>query len=113
MRWIRKVSQNELKIINDEILNVRLNYQKLKRSERFSMESLEARGISVNSQRSETSSKLDTERCVAIKSRDTPNKIINYNIVLAEDNSACSKTSSNTKPSPNLVRIPLDYNKSF
>lgn len=47
----------------------------------------------------------------AIKSRDTPNRTINYNIILAEDNSACSKTSSNTKPSPNLVRIPLGQAK--
>lgn len=62
----------------------------------------------MNSQKSETSSKVDSERYVAIRSRDTPNKIINYSATVIEGNSACSKTSSNTKPAPNLVRIPLE-----
>ena len=112
VKWIRKVSQNELKITHDDFLKIRLNAKKLKRSERFLKESLEARGICMNSQQSEISSKLDTERYMAIKSLDVPSKIINYNITLAEDNSACSKTSSNTKPSRNLVRIPMSLEKA-
>ena len=113
IRWMRKVSQNELKLIHDEIFKIRMNEKKLKRSERFSMDNLESKGISMYSQRSETSSKMNSERCTINRSRDTPNRIINYNAVLAEDNSACSKTSSNTKKGPNLVRIPLrlDENK--
>ena len=109
MRWIKKVSQNELKIIYDEIRNIKLNSNKLKRLEKLSIESLEAYGISLNSQKSETSSKLDTEKCMKIHARKTPRKAANI-ITHAEDNSACSKTSSNTKPSPNVVRIPLNVN---
>ena len=111
IKWMKKVSQNELKIIEEEIFKIRVNERKLKRTERFSIESLTARAISMNSQKSETSSKFESERYVAIRSRDTPNKIINYNATLGEGNSACSKTSSNTKPAPNLVRIPLEKEK--
>lgn len=111
IRWIRKVSQNELKLIHEEILKIRLNERKLKRAQRFSIESSEDKEVSFNSQRSETSSKLDSKKCSSIMSRDTPNKVINYSITLAEDNSACSKTTTNTKAGSNLVRIPLDLTK--
>lgn len=111
LKWMRKVSQNEIGKVHDEIFNFRLAEKKLKRLERYSMESLEVRGVSMSSQRSEIGSKGDSERYTAVKSRDTNNKVINYSGALGENNSACSKTSSNTKATPNLVRIPLSLEK--
>lgn len=105
IKWIKKVSENELNKIHEEILNIKLNERKLKRTQRFSMESLEARGESMQSHRSDSSSRYEKS------SRHTA-KIINYNVAVAEGNSAWSKTSSNTKPSPNLVRIPLNVQVS-
>lgn len=107
LKWIRKVSENEFTKIHEEVLNIKINERKLKRSLYISYDEMHARRVSMNSQRSESSSKVDSDRFTAVKSRDTPNPIINYNVALLEGNSACSKTSSNTKPSPNLVRIPV------
>lgn len=111
IRWIKKVSLNELRIIKDEIYKIRWKRCEIRKGEGVSFESSENKGISYHSQRSETSSKLGSDKCTAIKSRDTPNRTINYNITNAEDNSACSKTSSNTKPKTNVVRIPLGLEK--
>lgn len=66
----------------------------------------------MNSQKSESSSKVDIDRYAALTSRDTQNKIINYSANLAEGNSAWSKTSSNTKPAPNLVRIQVELEQA-
>lgn len=81
IKWIKKVSENELSKIHEEILNIKLNERKLKRNQRFSMESLEARDESMQSHRSDTSSRYD-------KSSRHTTKIINYNVTMVEGNSA-------------------------
>ena len=111
IKWMKKVSQNELKLIYDEIFKIRVTERKLKREEQLSFESEEDKDISSNSQQSKTISKDDSERYVSVGSRDTPNRIINFNANITEGNSACSKTSSNSKAGQNLVRIPLEPEK--
>lgn len=108
LKWMKKVSQNELKIIYEEIFKIRVVERKLKLEEQLSFESIDDKEISSNSQKSKSNSKEDSERFVSIRSRDTPNRIVNYNPNITEGNSAWSKTSSNTKRGWNLVRIPLE-----
>jgi hypothetical protein len=112
LRWIRKVSENEIKNIQKEMVNVRISERSLKNKLYISFENYGPKQSSVYSQRSDSCSKNDSERYTPVnKARPSPNRIINFNGVGGEDNSACSKTSSNTKPSPNLVRIPLSIEK--
>ena len=108
LKWMKKVSENEINKIHEEFVGIKQAEKKMQRSIIYSMESYEGKHISSHSQRSESSSKIDSERFTATRSRDTPNRVVNYNVMMVEGNSAYSKTSSNTKASPNMVRIPLN-----
>jgi hypothetical protein len=112
LRWIRKVSENEIKNIQKEMVNVRISERSLKNKLYISFENYGPKQSSVYSQRSYSCSKNDSERYTPVnKAKPSTNQIIDFNRVVGEENSACSKTSSNTKPSPNLVRIPLSIEK--
>lgn len=113
LKWIRKVSENEINTIQKELVNIKISERSLKNKLYLSFENYGPKESSDYSGRSiESSSKRNSERYTpASKSKPAPSRIINFNGVLGEDNSACSKTSSNTKPSPNVVRIPLNYDK--
>lgn len=110
LKWIRRVSENEVSNIHNEMLNIKLKEKSLKRKLCLAFEDYEAKDSSMPSQKSETSSKFDSER-YSSKNHDSSNRIVNFNATRGEINSACSKTSSNTKASPNLVRIPLALEK--
>lgn len=107
LKWLKKVSENEINKIQEEFLSIRLADRKIKRTISFSLKNYDNRKVSQTSNQSDTSSKIESERFSNSKIKATPNRIVNYNAAMVEDNSACSKTSSNTKASPNLVRIPL------
>lgn len=92
------------------MLNIKLKEKNLKRKLCLAFEDYEAKDSSIPSHKSEISSKFDSER-YSSKNLDSSNKIVNFNATRGEINSACSKTSSNTKASPNLVRIPLALEK--
>mmetsp|Transcript_23068 Transcript_23068/g.25613 ORF Transcript_23068/g.25613 Transcript_23068/m.25613 type:complete len:377 (+) Transcript_23068:684-1814(+) len=112
LRWIRKVSENEIKNIHGEMVKVRISDRSLKRKLCLSFENYDSKQSSDNSQESEISSRLDSERMITTPPKKiAPHRIINYNAVGGENNSACSKTSSNTKASPNVLMIPLKGKK--
>jgi hypothetical protein len=112
LKWLKKVSENEINKIQEEFLNIRLAERKIRRTICFSLENYDNRKVSQTSNQSDTSSKICSERFSNPKIKATPNRIVNYNATMVEDNSACSKTSSNTKASPNLVRISLKAENS-
>jgi hypothetical protein len=113
LKWMKKVSQNELKLIYDEIFKIRVVERKYKLEEQLSYESIDEKDASWSSLRLKFNSKGESDKFVSIRSRDTPNRIVNYNPSVTEGNSACSKTSSNTKRGWNLVKIPLEPTKSI
>lgn len=77
----------------------------------LTMKRLDDRGVQALSRESESSSNKDaSENSPSVMMKDSRPKSPSFSNARAEDNSACSKTSSNTKLNGNLVRIPLAVN---
>lgn len=106
LKWLKRVSENEIKNIHAEMVSIRVSERSLKTKLFQTFENCEPLTFSNHSQRSEESTRNTRKKKLEtpLKKKNS-NKIINFNGLSGENNSACSKTSSNTKASPNVVRI--------
>jgi len=106
LKWLKRVSENEIKNIHSEMVSIRVSERSLRRQLFESLENWEPLTFSNHSQKSEDSDRnIERKKLETSVKTKNPNKIINFNGMSGENNSACSKTSSNTKASPNMVRI--------
>jgi len=79
LRWMRKVSENEIDNIYWEIVNIKMSDRSLKRKLWLTLENYDQKPYSDHSQKSEFSSKLDSDRFnITPKKRNTPYKVINF-----------------------------------
>lgn len=90
LKWIRKVSENEINTIKKEMVNIKLSERSLKNKLYLSFENYGPKESSKYSDGSnESSSKRGSERYTPVnKSKPAQSRIINFNGVLGEDNSA-------------------------
>jgi len=106
------VSENEIRNIHAEMASLRINEKALRRKLFASFDNSESLSLSNQSQNSDVSFRNTKTRLV-----ETPlkpkrsSKTNNFGGINGESNSACSKTTSNTKASPNMVRISMKPKK--
>lgn len=112
LKWLKRVSENELKNIHAEMYNIRASDRALKRKLFQTFENCEPLTFSNHSQRSDESVRNYRGKIETPAKKKSSYNIINFNGTNGENNSAYSKTSTNTNASPNLVRISTDQERA-